>query len=165
MIAPIYLWFKFRSPGTARPSLLPCWAKRCGACETRGTLSSGQGKSCTIYETSVSPELPLILPNGRKPGILTSAVGGRPTAYAAPFQAAVREALSSATPLESVKALFQHPLYKQAHPTPEHLLPLIISVAAAEPSDTKKTIFDGVDGIGLGWGMWAWHPAAASAAA
>ena len=85
-------------------------------------------------------------------------VGGRPTDYAAPFQSAVRQALSSATPLQSIIALFHHPLYKRAHPTPEHLLPLVLAVAATEEDDVKETVFDGVDDIGLGWGMWVWQP-------
>ena len=73
-----------------------------------------------------------------------------------PFQTAVREALSSAAPLEATAALFRHPLFRQAHPTPEHFLPLVLAVAATDGADVKTAVMDEVDTIGLGWGMWRW---------
>lgn len=93
-------------------------------------------------------------------GKLTRLVSGKPMPYTTPYLNAVKEALHSSDALESTIALFQHPLYKRAHPTPEHLLPLAVAAAAAEGSGIED-IFVGVDDLGgprggLGWGMWRW---------
>jgi aromatic ring-opening dioxygenase catalytic subunit (LigB family) len=77
---------------------------------------------------------------------------------------AIHTALTSSKPLEGTMTLFRHPLYKQAHPTPEHLLPLVVAVAATEDGDTWEELFAGTaeDGV-LGWGMWRWKPQQAAA--
>lgn len=89
-------------------------------------------------------------------------VSGRPMPYTKPFLQAAQEAVHSPSPkvLESTVNLFQHPMYKAAHPTPEHLLPLAVAVAAAGESQVED-IFVGIDDLagprgGLGWGMWRW---------
>lgn len=80
--------------------------------------------------------------------------------YTKPYLEAVQEAVHSSTLVESTLNLFKHPLYKNAHPTPEHLLPLAVAAAAAEGGDLED-IFVGIDDMagprgGLGWGMWRW---------
>jgi len=41
---------------------------------------------------------------------------------------AIHSSLTSPEPLEAIKALFHHPNFKQAHPTPEHFFPLVDAV-------------------------------------
>lgn len=87
-------------------------------------------------------------------------VSGQPMPYTQPFLQASQEAIHSSAPLDSTISLFKHPLYKKAHPTPEHLLPLAVAVAAAEGS-RPEDIYVGIDNMagprgGLGWGMWRW---------
>jgi len=74
--------------------------------------------------------------------------------YVEPYMVAVDSALKSPNPLESTINLFRHPLYKSAHPTPEHLLPLVLTVAAAGKGDEFEEIF--TEGGGMGWGMYRW---------
>ena len=89
---------------------------------------------------------------------------GKPMTYTTPYMEAIQSALhSSSSSLQSTIDLFEHPLYKKAHPTPEHLLPLVVAAAAAE-GEKVEDIFVGVHGglskekdAGLGWGMWKWH--------
>jgi 4,5-DOPA dioxygenase extradiol len=81
-------------------------------------------------------------------------VSGRAITYTKPFMAAITSALISSKPLDNTLALFKHPLYKSAHPTPEHLLPLAVAVAATDPGDELEEIYTADDG--LGWGMWRW---------
>lgn len=82
--------------------------------------------------------------------------------YTKPYLAAVQEAVHSPTLVESTLNLFKHPSYKNAHPTPEHLLPLAVAAAAAAAQDSAvEDIFVGIDDLagprgGLGWGMWRW---------
>ncbi|KAK4684479.1 4,5-DOPA dioxygenase extradiol, partial [Tremellales sp. Uapishka_1] len=78
---------------------------------------------------------------------------GRPMPYSTPFLKDVSSALSSASPLQSTINLFRHPMYKSAHPTPEHLLPLVAAVAATREGEAATPIYVEEDG-GLGWGMW-----------
>lgn len=65
-------------------------------------------------------------------------------------------ALISPTPLKSTLELFNHKLFKKAHPTPEHFLPILVPVAAADEGDKVEEIYVGLDKMGLGWGMWRW---------
>lgn len=82
--------------------------------------------------------------------------------YTTPYLTAIQEALHSKDSMSKTIDLFRHPLYKRAHPTPEHLLPLAVAVAAAGDSQVED-MFVGIDGgltrerdAGLGWGMWKW---------
>lgn len=87
----------------------------------------------------------------------------RPTTYGKPFLQAVDAAVKSATPVDDTINLFRHPLYRQAHPTPEHLLPIVVAAAAADPaSDNVNEIYVEPEGA-LGWGMWSWTPKAVAA--
>ena len=77
--------------------------------------------------------------------------------YTSVFLGAAQKAATSPQSLDKVKALFQHPVYKQAHPTPEHLLPFVVASAAGEGSVAEE-IWVGMDGPkDLGWGNWRWH--------
>lgn len=78
--------------------------------------------------------------------------------YGDTFLHAIEGALKSDSPVEGTINLFRHPVYRQAHPTPEHLLPLVVAAAAVDPqSDDLKDIFVHPNGA-LGWGMWMWKP-------
>lgn len=87
---------------------------------------------------------------------LTSLVSGRPTPYSTPFLHAARDAVHSSKPAEAVATLFRHPLYKSAHPSPEHLLPLAVAAGAVKSGDKVEDILMEVDKGGMGWGMWRW---------
>lgn len=91
------------------------------------------------------------------PKLKHHSVSGKSAPYAKPFQVDVSKALRSAQPVQSVVDLFRHKLYKQAHPTPEHLLPLVFTVASTLETDQCETVYDDVDAMGLGWGMWKWE--------
>jgi 4,5-DOPA dioxygenase extradiol len=67
---------------------------------------------------------------------------------------AVNQALRSSDTVDATIGLFHHPFYKSAHPTPEHLLPLVVAVAATSKGDKLEEIYFECDG--LGWGMWRW---------
>lgn len=123
-------------------------------------LSWGLVKSCITYETFVSRLLTLarvyLQMKSSPPGV----VSGKPMPYTKPFLDAALEAVHSPNLLESTLTLFRHPLFKNAHPTPEHLLPLAVAAAAAEGGQPED-IFVGIDNLagprgGLGWGMWRW---------
>jgi aromatic ring-opening dioxygenase catalytic subunit (LigB family) len=81
--------------------------------------------------------------------------------YGDAFLHAIEGALHSDSPADGAIGLFRHPAYRQAHPTPEHLLPLVVAAAAADPkTDALQDIFVQPNGP-LGWGMWMWKPKAA----
>ncbi|BEI88829.1 uncharacterized protein CcaverHIS019_0201910 [Cutaneotrichosporon cavernicola] len=87
-------------------------------------------------------------------------MGGKGS-YGDAFLHAIEGALHSDAPAEGAIGLFRHPAYRQAHPTPEHLLPLVVAAAAADPkTDALQDIFVQPNGP-LGWGMWMWKPKAA----
>jgi aromatic ring-opening dioxygenase catalytic subunit (LigB family) len=76
--------------------------------------------------------------------------------YGKVFLDAVTAAVQSKTPLDDSINLFRHPAYRSAHPTPEHLLPLVVAAAAVDPeTDKLNTLYVDPDGP-LGWGMWLW---------
>ena len=78
--------------------------------------------------------------------------------YNGPFLAAVKSAVSGPNPTEETAKLFQHPMFKAAHPTPEHFMGLPVAVAATDERDTTEEVYVGIDnGIKLGWGFWRWH--------
>ena len=127
-------------------------------------LSWGLVKLCITYETFVSYLLTStsiigpLLPGGEE--LTAGIVSGKPMPYTKPFLDAAQEAVHSPNLLESTLTLFKHPLFKNAHPTPEHLLPLAVAAAAAEGGQPED-IFVGIDNLagprgGLGWGMWRW---------
>ncbi|ORX40605.1 Extradiol ring-cleavage dioxygenase, class III enzyme, subunit B [Kockovaella imperatae] len=62
---------------------------------------------------------------------------GRPTPYTEPFLAAASAAVHSSDPVGQSIGLTKHPLYRSAHPTDEHFLPLVFAVAAADPGDKQ----------------------------
>ncbi|BEJ11731.1 hypothetical protein CspHIS471_0201910 [Cutaneotrichosporon sp. HIS471] len=87
-------------------------------------------------------------------------MGGKGS-YGDGFLHAIEGALHSDAPADGAIGLFRHPAYRQAHPTPEHLLPLVVAAAAADPkTDALQDIFVQPNGP-LGWGMWMWKPKAA----
>ena len=78
--------------------------------------------------------------------------------YNEPFLGAAKAAVSGTKPLEQTLDLFKHPMFKSAHPTPEHFLGLPVAVAAADERDTVEEVYVGIDNtIKLGWGFWRWH--------
>jgi 4,5-DOPA dioxygenase extradiol len=88
------------------------------------------------------------------------AAGGKGTPYGPPFLAAVMEAINS--PVGEIgrttKDLFEHRNYKRAHPTAEHLLPLVVSAGAVQgvnEGSRADVIFEEEDGP-LGWAMARW---------
>lgn len=99
-------------------------------------------------------------------------VSGGDLSYTEPFLSATQSAVhSSSDALQSTVDLFRHPLFKQAHPTPEHFMPLIVAVAATtattatvdgQPQSEVEDLYVGSHGnfgggkAGLGWGMWRW---------
>lgn len=70
--------------------------------------------------------------------------------------------MHSSDPVKAATNLFSHPLYKRAHPTPEHLLPLLVPLATADKDDVLQDVYVGLDKMGMGWGMWRWTPKEAS---
>ncbi|CAO1624753.1 unnamed protein product [Parajaminaea phylloscopi] len=52
--------------------------------------------------------------------------------------------------------LFDRPDFKLAHPTAEHLHPLLVCIGAGGPSSRAQEHFQLV-GDGLGWGMYSWR--------
>lgn len=89
---------------------------------------------------------------------------GRNGSYGKVFMDAVSDAVRSKDVLNDTINLFRHPVYRSAHPTPEHLLPLVVAAAAVDPAEDKvNTLFVEPNGA-LGWGMWLWkQPEAAQA--
>ncbi|ORY33446.1 Extradiol ring-cleavage dioxygenase, class III enzyme, subunit B [Naematelia encephala] len=82
--------------------------------------------------------------------------GGDTSGYAPQYMQASIDAAASSKPLEAAMTLFRHPLYKRAHPTPEHLLPLLISTAAVDEGDELETIYAEYSKDNLGWADWRW---------
>ena len=87
-------------------------------------------------------------------------MGGQGTRYGPPFLAAVMEAINS--PVGEIgsrtKELFNHRDYKRAHPTAEHLLPLVVSAGAVQglgEGGRADVIFEEEDGP-IGWAMARW---------
>jgi 4,5-DOPA dioxygenase extradiol len=64
-------------------------------------------------------------------------------------------AAKSPNATESAVALVKHPLFRKAHPTPEHYLPFVVAAAAAGHGAKCQEIFTMPDGA-LGWGSWRW---------
>lgn len=58
--------------------------------------------------------------------------------------------------MDAIAKLTKHPLYKQAHPTDEHFLPLPVALAATDKRDKVEPIYVGNE-TGLGWGLWRWQ--------
>lgn len=97
--------------------------------------------------------------------------GGRGTTYGQPFLTAFLQAATS--PLGEVgrasKGLFEREDYRRAHPTPEHLMPLVVAAGAVQNGATVskgdavggegvgkgEVIFEEEDGP-LGWAMIRW---------
>jgi aromatic ring-opening dioxygenase catalytic subunit (LigB family) len=87
-------------------------------------------------------------------------MGGKGTTYGPSFLAAVIQAIES--PLSEIgqttKDLFKRRDYKDAHPTAEHLLPLVVSAGAVNGNNEgsrAEVIFEEEDGP-LGWAMARW---------
>lgn len=85
------------------------------------------------------------------------------TAYGTPFLSAVAQVIA-ASPGDlgaEAKNLFKHPSYQRAHPTPEHLLPLVVAAGAVQGKQVDETqkrgdmLFQEDDGP-LGWAMARW---------
>jgi aromatic ring-opening dioxygenase catalytic subunit (LigB family) len=88
------------------------------------------------------------------------AMGGKGTPYGPPFLAAVMQAIRSPPSGlgQATKDLFSHRDYKRAHPTAEHLLPLVVTAGAVQGGDQDvraEVIFEEEDGP-LGWAMARW---------
>lgn len=87
-------------------------------------------------------------------------MGGKGTPYGRAFLSAVMEAINS--PVNDIgqttKDLFLHQDYKRAHPTAEHLLPLVVSAGAVQglgEGGRADVIFEEEDGP-IGWAMARW---------
>lgn len=84
--------------------------------------------------------------------------------YGPVFLKATEDALKSSDPAAEAVNLFRHPTFRQAHPTPEHLLPLVVAAAALKKGDQIHDIFTKPDGA-LSWGMWSWSSPSTTPAA
>lgn len=79
----------------------------------------------------------------------------RPLPYAKPFNQQLKAALmksNSDDRIESLQKLMQGPLFRQAHPTPEHFLPLVAGVGSSFHEDIHE-IYSGETGS-LGWSIY-----------
>ena len=77
--------------------------------------------------------------------------------YLEEFLAATKTAVTSPNSLEQTTGLLKHPLFKKSHPTPEHFLPLIVSVAAAGENDKLEEVL--MTKERGGWATWKWSNA------
>lgn len=77
--------------------------------------------------------------------------------YGEGFLKAAREAVEKETSTSAVQDLFRHPLYKKAHPTPEHLTPLAVAAGAALRSPAPAEVVIELDQGALGWLMARWQ--------
>lgn len=85
------------------------------------------------------------------------------TPYSAPFLGAFLAA--STSPIsnlgEAAKSLFKRSDYRQAHPTPEHLMPIVVAAGAVEGGNeggegkVGEVVFEEDDGP-IGWAMIRW---------
>ena len=74
--------------------------------------------------------------------------------YLEPFLTATASAVTSPNPVEDTSNLLKHPLFRKSHPTPEHFLPLLVSVAAASENDKLEEVL--MTNEGGGWATWKW---------
>lgn len=74
--------------------------------------------------------------------------------YCEEFMRAAKEAVESSLSSQAVQGLFRHPLYKKAHPTPEHLTPLAVAAGAARGSGE---VVLALDQGALGWLLTRWE--------
>lgn len=96
-----------------------------------------------------------IMGTGQAVHNLRDYMSGRDASYGDVFLQAVQAAVKSSDPVGESINLFRHPMYRQAHPSPEHLLPLVVAAAAVKDGDKVSEIFAKPNGA-LGWGMWSW---------
>ena len=86
--------------------------------------------------------------------------GGEGTAYSKPFLDAFLDAATSSPTIlgEATKALFSRSDYRQAHPTPEHLMPIVVAAGAAQvlPGAGKGDVIFQEDDGPIGWAMLRW---------
>lgn len=90
----------------------------------------------------------------------------RPLPYAKPFNQQLKSALTKSPSndrIESLQKLMQGPLFKQAHPTPEHFLPIVAGVGSSLDEDIQE-IYSEETGS-LGWSIYRYGALPAKAKA